>query len=114
MAEWSRCGALQQRARAVSLATLTLALAVVSTGASRQVDVLGWLVGWRAAGGSAGCWCRLRYRPLEVNLRCSDVLGEYRGSLGSSVQVLCALCVTHRAHPYGLLPIANPNYRIVS
>ena len=114
MAEWSRCGALQQRARAVSLATLTLALAVVSTGASRQVDVLGWLVGWRAAGGSAGCWCRLRYRPLEVNLRCSDVLGEYRGSLSSSVQVLCALCVTHRAHAYGLLPIANPNYRIVS
>ena len=41
MAEWSRCGALQQRARAVSLATLTLALAVVSTGASRQADVLG-------------------------------------------------------------------------
>ena len=56
----------------------------------------------------------MRYRPLEVDLRCSGVLGGYRGSLGSSVQVLCALCVTHRAHAYGLLPIASPNYRIVS
>ena len=39
-AEWSGCDALQQRARAVSLATLTLALTEVSPGASRQVGIL--------------------------------------------------------------------------
>jgi hypothetical protein len=112
--EWrngSRCGGLQQRARMVRLATLNVTVVEVSAGACRQIGALWGLVGSGAAGRSAGHCNRCWYRPAELEQSYSSVLGGCGDSLVHLKVLLSAMCVTHRVPAYGMISIANPNYR---